>query len=425
MEGNTVQATFSLPQTSAAEAGLFVVRRLQEHGFGAVFPGGVVRDLLRGCEPHDFDVATSACPAEVVALFPRTIAVGEKFGVTFVFIEVDGCEFSVEVATFREEGGYNDGRRPGEIMFLTDLPLDQAVRRDCARRDLTINSMAWDPRSGELFDFFGGQRDLEQGIIRAVGSPENRIAEDQLRMMRAIRFAGKFGFEIEGELFEAIARNANRLCESVSAERIKDELDKLFQTPFRVAAFRSLLRSGLLRVILPELAQSDASKAIARLGDLPNDASLNACWATLLLSIGEVQQPLRRLKFTNEQRELVAGIIRDTQLALRGSLSTRNRRLILGNTAVSDVVTVLKAVQGGCSIACELSQELKRRRNGEVTMRPNAEPLVTGDTLINLGHKPGKEFSEILSTALDAQFEGMFFGVEDGAKWIAMRLAQN
>ena len=218
-----------------------IARRLRERGHRALFAGGSVRDLLLGIPPHDYDIATSARPAEVQALFDHTVAVGAAFGVILVL--PDG-ETPFEVATFRKDLGYTDRRRPDAIAFTDE-------REDALRRDFTVNALFLDPVSGEVLDYVGGREDLAAGRLRAVGNPEERIAEDRLRMLRAVRFASRFHLAIDRDLAAAVRRHASSVVH-VSAERIRDELVKMLTQGDAAVALELLEATGLLEVVMPE-----------------------------------------------------------------------------------------------------------------------------------------------------------------------------
>jgi poly(A) polymerase len=218
-----------------------IVRRLREHGHEAVFAGGCVRDLLRGVEPSDYDIATNAIPAQVEALFPGSQTVGAHFGV--VIVRAGGHHF--EVATFREDGDYGDGRRPTHVRFTT-------AEQDAQRRDFTINGLFYDPVAGVVHDSVGGQADLEAGVVRAIGDPSARFQEDHLRMMRAVRFASVLDFRIEPSTWAALCADAHRLP-LISIERVRDEWVKTLVSPRRLRGFDLLCESGLMAHIVPEI----------------------------------------------------------------------------------------------------------------------------------------------------------------------------
>src|SRR2546423_12743956 len=218
-----------------------VAERLRARGHVAYFPGGCVRDMVRGLTAKDFDVATNATPDIVQKIFPHTYAVGAHFGV--VVVVENG--FNFEVATFRSDGAYLDHRHPVDVRF-------SSPEEDAKRRDFTINGMFFDPEKNELIDFVGGRADLEVKVVRAIGDPAARFAEDRLRMLRAVRFATVLDYQIDNETWAALLASAESINE-ISAERIREELLKIFLSPNRVTGWNLLDRSGLLRTILPEL----------------------------------------------------------------------------------------------------------------------------------------------------------------------------
>jgi poly(A) polymerase len=218
-----------------------IVDRLRAKGFEALYAGGCVRDTLLGIDPHDYDVATSARPEQVEALFPRTVPVGAQFGVILVLEQ--GQE--IQVATFRGDGAYRDGRHPESVTY-TD------AEGDARRRDFTVNGLFYDPVKSEVLDFVGGRDDLKAGILRAIGTPSERFSEDKLRILRAVRFATTLGFTIDTETWKALLKWTAEI-HTVSAERIREELCKILLSPNRVQGFDLLEESGLLRQILPEM----------------------------------------------------------------------------------------------------------------------------------------------------------------------------
>src|SRR5690242_9233291 len=227
-----------------------IILTLRTAGRQAYLVGGCVRDLLLGSRPKDFDVATDAPPTEILKLFPGSGCVGAHFGV--VLVRQGGAQ--VEVATFRSDSDYADGRRPTSVRFET------SPREDALRRDFTINGMMMDTETGEVLDFAGGRADLEKGIVRAIGDPEVRFREDHLRLLRAVRFAARLGFEIEPATFQAIRRN-HALIRSVSAERVRDELIRILTEGGARRGFELLDATGLLEELLPEVA---AMKGVAQ-----------------------------------------------------------------------------------------------------------------------------------------------------------------
>lgn len=248
--------------TNARKIGGAVIRQLKEHGYFAVFAGGCVRDRLLGLTPKDYDVATNATPAQIKQVFKddTCLLVGEAFGIIIVVREGE----QIEIATFRGDGQYSDNRRPDAVILLNQLDPMEALRRDAERRDLTVNAMFEDPETGKIFDFFGGQEDLENRIIRAVGDPAQRIAEDRLRMLRVARFAAKLGFTVDPALTAALSQYAADLRpgEVVAYERIAAELEGILLSKDPGVGLQILMDTGLMAQFLPEMLDMIGDMAI-------------------------------------------------------------------------------------------------------------------------------------------------------------------
>jgi poly(A) polymerase len=307
----------ALAESSTAGFSTTIVQTLRQRGFQAYLVGGCVRDLLLGRKPKDFDVATDATPEQVMTIFPETYAVGAQFGVVLVpmpetplardvasNVSTENAErmdlnfsthaHAVEVATFRSDIGYSDGRHPDEVRFSQD-PCE-----DVARRDFTINGMLLDPVSGDILDYVSGRSDLEDKIVRAIGDPDRRFGEDKLRMLRAVRFAARFGYRIDAATFDAIRKRAPEIIE-VSAERLRDELTRVLTEGSARRAFELLDATGLLPPLLPGIARM---KGVAQppqfhpegdvwvhtlmmLEGLPAGASPTLAWGVLLHDVGK------------------------------------------------------------------------------------------------------------------------------------------
>ena len=253
-----------------------IVETLRRNGHAAYFAGGCVRDLLLKVEPADYDVATSATPAEVMQIFPVSYDVGAQFGVVLVpasGASSEGISAAVEVATFRSDIGYSDGRHPDEVRFTKD------PREDVQRRDFTINGLLLDPVSNEVLDYVGGRDDLKAEIIRAIGEPSLRFSEDKLRMLRAVRFAARFNYKIESETFAAIRKLAAQIHQ-VSRERVRDELTKMLTEGHAKAAFLLLDQTGLLREVLPEI---EIMKGVEQ---PPQSSSRGGCFRSYIIAAG-------------------------------------------------------------------------------------------------------------------------------------------
>jgi len=424
-----------------------IIKELRQHGFQAYLAGGCVRDLLLKREPADYDIATSATPAEVMEMFPDTYAVGAQFGVVLVPLPEDqrapadenviSKTRAVEVATFRSDLGYSDGRRPDEVRFSQD------PREDVARRDFTINGMMLDPVSSEVLDFVGGRRDLGAGIVRAIGDPKVRLAEDKLRMLRAVRFAARFEYAIEAETLAAIQGLAHEI-RVVSRERVRDELTKMLIEGHARRAFLLLDESGLLKEVLPEiLAMKGVEQppefhpegdvfvhTLLLLENLPQPCSPALAWGALLHDVGKpatfrvapdrirfdnhvevgvkiAEEICERLRFSNHDASQVLALVDNH---MRFGHVTRMKESTLKKFLRLPGFEEHLALHRADSLASHgnlSTYELVRAKLAEIPpekIRPAA--LVTGDDLIASGYAPGPRFREILDAVEDAQLEG-------------------
>ncbi len=428
-------------QTAAAFA-----RRLKKAGHIAYFAGGCVRDRLLGKEPKDYDIATSATPAQVLQLFPGSNEVGAHFGV--VIAKEHG--HAVEIATFRTDGSYKDGRRPEAVTFSTP-------EEDAMRRDFTINGLFEDPESGEVIDFTGGRADLAAGILRAIGNPADRFAEDALRLMRAVRFATALGFEIEPGTWEAIRANATGL-DRISPERIRDEFSRLIVQPARARGLDLLVESGLIARFLPEVLPMigcDQPPEWHPEGDvyvhtrimlelLGPEASLELCLAVLLHDIAKpptrtydeeagrirfnghdamgaqmAEEILRRLKYPNHVIEEVAFMVsRHMQfMNVQQMRTSRLKRFMAAPTfpLELDLHRVDCASSNGFTDNLEFLIAKREEFAAEPLIPP---PLVTGRDLIAMGMSPGPRFKEILEAVQTEQLEGRLTEREEALEWV-------
>ena len=400
-----------MPPIDAREFAVWIARRLREHGHIAYFAGGCVRDRLLGLQPTDYDLATDALPDRIKSLFRSAIGVGESFGVVLV----RRGELFVEVATFRSDGTYSDGRRPDSVSFGDEVA-------DAARRDFTINALFEDPVDETIIDHFNGRSDLQARILRAVGDPDQRLDEDRLRVLRAIRFAARFELSIEAATSEAIARHASML-EGVSRERIGQELRKMLSNPGRSTAVRLLEQYELDREVLGSVRTRPAVfELIERMPEAPCDP-MDALAAWLLDrggiagsdSIGLLRT---RLMLSNQETRHLERI-----LELFSELLER---------WVTLVVAPRKRLAADPLFASAL--ELVRRRDPQLAQVIDTDleglartgiapvPLVDGDDLVEAGLTPGPLFRRILDGVYDAQLEQR---VEDqpAALKLALQLA--
>jgi poly(A) polymerase len=423
------------------EFAISVVRTLRDHGHQAYFVGGCVRDLLLGREPADYDIATDAGPEEVMRIFPETYAVGAQFGVVLLPVPEEQRTATqsdtIEVATFRSDIGYSDGRHPDEVRFTRD------PSEDVQRRDFTINGLLLDPISNQVLDFVGGQKDLEARSIRAIRDPALRFSEDKLRMLRAVRFAARFEYTIEPATFAAIRQLAPQIHQ-VSRERVRDELTKMLTEGHARRAFELLDQTGLLHEVLPEI---EAMKGVEQppefhpegdvfvhtllmLEKLPQPCPLTLAWGVLLHDVGKpptfrrapdrirfddhvdvgvkmAEAICRRLRFSNDDTEQILALI-DNHMRFghveRMKASTFKKFIRLPRF---DEHLELHRLDCESSHRNLRVYNLVREKMAELSpeaVRP--APLVTGDDLIAAGYSPGPRFKEILSAIEDAQLEG-------------------
>jgi poly(A) polymerase len=437
-----------------------IVKTLRDAGYQAYFAGGCVRDLLLGRLPSDYDVATSARPDAVLAMFHKTFAVGAHFGVVLVASEVDGRDVVTEVATFRSDGAYSDGRHPDAVRF------SESAEEDVQRRDFTINAMLLDPvvfatdgplDSGVL-DFVGGRADLVAKVVRAIGDPLRRFEEDKLRMLRAVRFAARFGFAIEPATVAAIQQLATKI-KQVSQERIREELTKMLTEGHAAPAFRLLDETGLLQEVLPEIARM---KGVAQppefhpegdvwvhtlllLEQLEPGCSATLAWGTLLHDVGKpptyreapdrirfdghaevgtrmAEAILKRLRFSNEETEQIALLVKNHMRfgeVKHMKESTLKRFFRLPKFEEHLALHRMDCLSSHRQLRLYDYAKERYEELPEEQVRPVL--LVTGEDLIEAGYVPGPRFKEMLAAAEDAQLEGLIQSKEDGMTLVRER----
>ncbi len=405
-------------------------------GHQAFLVGGCVRDLLLDRDPVDYDVATDATPDQVLRVFPGSLTVGAEFGVVLV----NQDDHKVEVATFRHDVGYSDGRHPDQVVFAL------TAEEDVARRDFTINGLLMRHTTNEVLDYVGGRADLQAGIIRAIGDPERRITEDKLRMLRAVRFAARFGYRIEAKTFEAIRSHASQI-HSVSAERIHEELSKLLTEGAARRGFELLDETGLLRQLLPEIATLKGVQQPPEyhpegdvwihtrmmLEGLPAGASRTLAWGVLLHDVGKpatfrpaavtgdrvrfdghvdvgvciAADVCKRLMFSNEETEQILALVanhmkfKDVAQMRQSTLKRFVRQPHFDEH--------LELHRLDCLASHHNLEAYKMVRDFLLHTPPEqVRPtrLLTGDDLSEMGYAPGPEFKTILGALEDAQLEG-------------------
>ena len=430
-----------------------IVQQLQAADFAAFWVGGCVRDFLLGREPQDFDIATDAKPEQVEKLFRKTIPVGKKFGV--IIVVESGHQF--QVATFRAEADYQDGRRPEKIIFAN-------AEADASRRDFTVNGLFYDPLTKKTHDWVGGEKDLRAKIIRTIGKPEERFGEDHLRLLRAVRFAAQLDFKIEAKTFAAIKTLAPKI-KLISAERIRDELLKLFSPPHAAHGLILLRDSGLLEHILPELAATVACEQspdfhpegsvfnhiCLMLEKLPRDANELLAWTVLLhdiakpvtaekdLATGKIhfyghekigadiaRTILNRLRFPKKQIDkIVACVLHHMQFKdVKQMRKSTLRRLLLRETFPLELELHKLDCLGShgdlelYDFLIQQAEELKKKP----AIRP---PLLTGKDLIALGMKSGKELGALLHEIREKQLQDELKNKREAKSWVTKQIANH
>lgn len=368
-----------------------VVAKLQGAGFQALWAGGCVRDELLGITPADYDVASDARPEQVQKLFRRTHSFGASFGVVEVLGPRDpnGEWTKVQVATFRSDGTYSDGRRPDSVTF-------SSPEEDAKRRDFTINGMFFDPLAKQVIDYVGGQADLKAKVLRAIGVAEERFTEDKLRILRAVRMAARFELAIDAGTFAAARRMADQI-RVVSAERIAEELRKILTNQHRARGVRLLREFGLVEYILPEAAENDSA-----LEQLPNDASFELAFAVVLhgLDKAHITELARRLRLSNAETDRIAWLVQhDRFLVNATTLRGSQLKPVLVHPGIGELLT-LHRTNG---IDVEFCERMLRETPPEAL---NPLPLITGNDLRDSGLKPGPDFKRLLDAIREAQLDG-------------------
>lgn len=423
-----------------------IVSRLQAAGFTAYWVGGCVRDSLLGREPEDYDIATSAKPEEVEHTFERTIAVGRKFGVIIVL--AGGHEF--QVATFRAEGDYKDNRHPEKVSFSN-------AQADASRRDFTVNGLFFDPLQNKLHDWVGGEADLRAKLLRTIGEPAERFAEDHLRLLRAVRFAAQLDFQIEAATFAALKARAPQIL-TVSAERIREELMKLFRPPHAARGLDLLRDSGLLEQVLPEIAATincDQSPDYhpegtvynhirLMLSELPADASAELPWTVLFhdvakpvtaskdLASGAIHfyghekvgaemaaAILHRLKFSRQETDdIVATVLHHMQFKdVKGMKKSTVRRMLMRETFPLELALHRLDCLGSHRRLDHYDFMVEQAR--ELAQQPEVHPpLLTGDDLQALGIKPGPAMGALLAEIREKQLSDELKTAEEAREWV-------
>jgi poly(A) polymerase len=425
-----------------------IVRTLRDAGHQAYLVGGCVRDVLLGREPADYDITTDATPDEVMRIFPETYAVGAQFGVVLVPVRHVGAN-PVEVATFRSDIAYSDGRHPDQVRF------SKIAQEDVERRDFTINGLLLDPIKNEVLDFVGGRKDLDAGIIRTIGQPELRFAEDKLRMLRAVRFAARFGYTIEPATFAAIQKLASGI-DQVSHERARDELTQMLTEGHARQAFLLLDETGLLREVLPEISAMKGVRqppefhpegdvfvhTLLLLQELPHPCPPTLAWGALLHDVGKpptfrvapdrirfdghvdvgvkmAEEICRRLRFSNDATEQILALVANHMRF--GDASRMKESTFKKFVRMPHFEEHIELHRLDCQASHHdlTSYNFTREKIAAIppeTIRP--APLISGDDLIAAGYLPGPRFKEILALVEDAQLDGRLQSKDSAMEYV-------
>jgi poly(A) polymerase len=439
----------------AKSAAISIVEKLRTSGHSAYLAGGCVRDLLLGMAPQDYDVATRARPESVMALFPETIPVGAQFGVVLVVTRPQGTPpIHVEVATYRSDVGYTDGRHPDAVRY------SDTAQEDVQRRDFTVNGLLLDPIKNEVLDYVGGRADLEHRIIRTIGDPRLRFREDKLRMMRAVRFAARLDYGIEANTMSAI-RELAREIHQVSRERIRDELDKMLTEGQARRCFELLDSTGLLAEVLPEVSalkgveqppqyhpEGDVwTHTLLLLEGLEKDCPKSLAWGVLLHDIGKpptfrvapdrirfdshaevgtrmAEEICRRLRFSNDATEQVCALIANHMRfadVKKMKESTLKRFMRLPYFEEHLELHRLDCLGSHRDLSLYEFAKEKLSSTPEDEIRP--APLINGQDLIEHGWKPGPQFRTVLQAVEDGQLEGILHTREEALSFVETNFA--
>ncbi|HEY7402422.1 MAG TPA: CCA tRNA nucleotidyltransferase [Candidatus Angelobacter sp.] len=449
----------NLSSDKAREA-VGIARALRAQGHSAYLVGGCVRDLLLNRGPADFDVATSATPQQVMQLFPQTYAVGAQFGVVLIpaLREVDGerANFATEVATFRSDGAYSDGRHPDEVRFSSD------ARLDVQRRDFTINGLLLDPDTNEVLDYVGGRDDLQRGIVRTIGEAHQRFAEDKLRMLRAVRFAARFNYIIDRDTFASIRELAPQIHQ-VSHERVRDEILKMLTEGHARRAFELLDETTLLEQVLPEIKKMQGVAqppqyhpegdvwihTLLLLEGLPAGVSKTLALGALLHDVGKpptfrvapdrirfdghaeigtkmTQEICRRFRLSNEETEQVMALVANHMRF--GSIAQMKDSTLKRFFRLPRFEEHMELHRLDCSSShrdLSLYEFAKEKFHSMPQEQIRPQPLITGADLIAAGYAPGPMFKDLLTAVEDAQLDGSISTKEEAMGLVRGRIEQD
>jgi len=424
-----------------------IIKKLKAAGHEAYWAGGCVRDMLLGVKPKDFDIVTGAKPDEIEKILEHTIPIGKQFGVILTI--ANGHHF--EVATFRSDAGYTDGRRPDAVIFTN-------AEEDAKRRDFTINGMFYDPTEDKILDYVGGQKDLEARLVRFIGKPSERIMEDHLRILRAIRLKNTLNFQYEPKTYEAVLKHASMLISKVSNERIRDELNKIMVSPYAVNAFQDMEDAGILKIILPEIQKMKGvaqpyqyhkegdvwTHAMQSLAALSENAALPLRWATLLHDVGKpetfklaerirfdthdrksrdiARKILTRLHFDNRMIDEICWLVEHHMMVMPLVQMPKGRRLVwFHHVYFKNLLELFYAdARGTTPPHTEIIDQIAQLYHDDLQSMPKPPPpLLHGEDIMKaMNLKPGKKVGYILEKVREKQLAGELKTKKAALAWL-------
>jgi poly(A) polymerase len=397
------------------DAAIEIIRRLRQNDFIALLAGGCVRDMLLGRIAKDYDIATNAHPEDVMRLFTRTVKVGAKFGVVIVLIK----NVQVEVATFRTESGYLDGRHPSQVAFAD-------AKEDASRRDFTINGMFYDPVEEKVIDYVGGQKDLQRRIIRTIGDPATRFGEDYLRMLRAIRFSTQLDFKIEEATWHAICVIASNICK-ISGERIAMELESLLTHPNRAEGFFKLVKSGLVSQIFSGIQSDQFEYGIGVLRQLRKRVDFPLALAAVFAGC-DIELAIEQcevLRLSADRYKHIRFLLGHRGVLLDSDMPLASLKKLMAKPYFLDLYELQRAIQRAEDAAIAHLTKIKKRARALAGEDLTPKPLLNGHELITLGAIPGPQVGELAEELYVEQLSGNIHTSHQAREWVTRWLKKH
>jgi len=390
------------------EAAIKVIERLRENGFQALLAGGCVRDMLLDRDAKDHDVATNATPDEIIKLFRRTLKIGARFGVVMVLLNSE----QVEVATFRTESGYADGRHPARVDFSN-------AKEDAQRRDFTINGMFYDPIEKKVYDYVDGQADIERKVLRTIGDAGDRFGEDYLRMLRAVRFSAQLGFEIEEKTWRGVCEGAKNITK-ISGERIGMEIEATLSCSARGRGVELLCKSGLGEAIFPGFCGDNAVFGVEVVSNFPEEAGFIVSLAGLFAGF-ESEFGIEKAKvlmLSNAQGDKLAFLLKNRGVLLDGKMRLAELKVLLASGNFEDLLRLEKAIQKAKGESAKSLDviDLRAKELDGVDVEP--APLLDGNEIMEMGVKAGPGLGVICRAMYMAQLDGDIADKEAARQWV-------